>query len=328
MDSTKENNILVIGNGFDLYHELKTKYIDFVKFTEKDSKLSKTPFIKCFQLMAAANAGWIDCEDTVYCIIKLIDNILNERGAVNNGYFITKGLSRESIEIIKAFDYYFVNTDTFGNSMKIVDEFKNGFGEFDKKKFLDRIKSELDYTIKVLWSYLKNDLESADRNTISKQIKNISPSYVINFNYTDTISKLYDVAKEDVFYIHGDLNKGYENMVFGIPDDSEENLDFVYFKKYFQRIQKKTGIIDRTRFCRNENGRVLPVNSHFFGHSLGLTDSDVIKEIAGLSNKMTIYYLDQNDYESKVINLLHIFGKKDGVEKIQKEFIEFKEIKA
>lgn len=76
----------------------------------------------------------------------------------------------------------------------------------------------------------------------------------------------------------------------------------------------------------NENGRVLPVNLHFFGHSLGLTDSDVIREIAGMSDKMIIYYLDQSDYESKVINLLHIFGKKDGVEKIQTGFIEFKQI--
>lgn len=45
-----------------------------------------------------------------------------------------------------------------------------------------------------------------------------------------------------------------------------------------------------------------------------------------MSDKMIIYYLDQSDYESKVINLLHIFGKKDGVEKIQTGFIEFKQI--
>lgn len=29
------HKILVIGNGFDLYHGLKTNYIDFVRFSEK-----------------------------------------------------------------------------------------------------------------------------------------------------------------------------------------------------------------------------------------------------------------------------------------------------
>lgn len=327
MANTKENNILVIGNGFDLYHELKTKYIDFVRSTEKNHELSREPFIKCFQVLADANDGWIDCEDTIYRIIKLFDDILNERGAANKGHFLTKGLSKESMEIIKIFERYFVKTDTMLSGMQIATEFRNTFGEFDKKKFFDSIKSELDYTINVLWHYLKFDLEQTEEVKLSEQIKNIQPSYVINFNYTNTVSELYKVEEENVFYIHGDLKQESKNMVFGIPDNKEENLDFVYFKKYFQRIQKRTGIIDRARLRVNESGRVLPVNSHFFGHSLGLTDADVIREIAGMSDKMIIYYLDQSDYESKVINLLHIFGKKDGVEKIQTGFIEFEQIR-
>lgn len=326
MANTKENNILVIGNGFDLYHGLATRYIDFVDATSSKSDLMENPFIKTFQMMADANDGWIDCEETIYHIVKLFDNILNEKGAANKGRFLTKGLSNENMEIIKIFERYFVKTDTMLSGMQIAREFKNTFGEFDKKKFFDSIKSELDYTINALWRYLKFDLDSANRDMESMQIKSINPSYVINFNYTDTISKVYDIDENDIFYIHGDLKQESKNMVFGISDDSEENLDFVYFKKYFQRIQKRTGIIDRARFYVNENGRVLPVNLHFFGHSLGLTDSDVIREIAGMSDKMIIYYLDQSDYESKVINLLHIFGKKDGVEKIQTGFIEFRQI--
>lgn len=326
MENTKENNILVIGNGFDLYHGLATRYIDFVDVTRNNSDLKKNPFIKTFQLMVDANDGWIDCEETIYRIVKLFDNILNERGATENRKFSIKNLSKESMEIIKIFEQYFVKPDGMLSGMKITDEFKNGFGEFNKKKFLDTLKRDLDDTIRALWHYLKFDLEQAEEIKLSEQIKNIQPSYVINFNYTNTVSELYKVEEENIFYIHGNLKDESKNMVFGIPDDKEENLDFVYFKKYFQRIQKKTGVVERSRFRVNESGRVLPVNSHFFGHSLGLTDADVIREIAGMSDKMIIYYLDQSDYESKVINLLHIFGKKDGVKKIQTGFIKFEQI--
>ena len=41
MANTKENNILVIGNGFDLYHGLATRYIDFVDATSANQTYGK-----------------------------------------------------------------------------------------------------------------------------------------------------------------------------------------------------------------------------------------------------------------------------------------------
>ena len=76
---------------------------------------------------------------------------------------------------------------------------------------------------------------------IKQQIKDIRPSYVISFNYTDTY-KIYDINPKDVFHVHGSLDKS--NMVLGFDDDNPEELDFIYFKKYFQRIQKLTGYMD------------------------------------------------------------------------------------
>ena len=53
-------------------------------------RLMENPFIKTFQMMADANDGWIDCEETIYHIVKLFDNILNEKGAANKGRFFDK----------------------------------------------------------------------------------------------------------------------------------------------------------------------------------------------------------------------------------------------
>ena len=65
---------------------------------------------------------------------------------------------------------------------------------------------------------------------------------------------------------------------------------------------------------------------HFFGHSLSKTDGEKIIEIEHLSSQMIVYYVDQEDYESKVINLIDIFGKDVVIEKIRIKKILFVEI--
>ena len=83
------HNILVIGNGFDLYHNLKTQYIDFVNYTRTIKKPDSTRrirgicqeniFIRCFQKIAKENQHWIDCEKEIESIVFLIKKIINDR---------------------------------------------------------------------------------------------------------------------------------------------------------------------------------------------------------------------------------------------------------
>lgn len=155
------------------------------------------------------------------------------------------------------------------------------------------------------------------------QIKEIDPSYVISFNYTDTY-KIYGIDLEDVFHVHGSLDKN--NMVLGFNDDDEKNLDFIYFKKYFQRIQKLTGYIDNDRFPYKDErgityGNVTTV--HFYGHSMDNTDGDIIRKLKKLSDGFVIYKYNQEDFEQKVINLIDVFGKEEATKLIQNGFIKF-----
>ena len=69
-------------------------------------------------------------------------------------------------------------------------------------------------------------------------------THVLSFNYTDTFRQLYsDIDNNKIDFIHGSLNKN--NLVLGInetltEDTANKIVDTVYFKKYFQRIYKKT----------------------------------------------------------------------------------------
>ena len=56
------------------------------------------------------------------------------------------------------------------------------------------------------------------------------------------------------------------------------------------------------------------------------TDGDKIIEIESLSVQMIVFCRDQEDYESKVINLIDIFGKDVATEKIRTKKIIFIEI--
>lgn len=148
------------------------------------------------------------------------------------------------------------------------------------------------------------------------QIKAINPLYVISFNYTDTY-KVYGIKPEDVFHVHGSLYK--DNMVLGFNDDEPENLDFVYFKKYFQRMQKLTGYIDELKLYYNGDAALI----HFYGHSMDKTDGDIIQKLRSMANGFVIYKYNQEDYEQKVINLIDVFGKKDATNMIQTGWIKF-----
>lgn len=141
--------------------------------------------------------------------------------------------------------------------------------------------------------------------------------YFLSFNYTNTyfdFGKMMNdgngivVPTEDQF-IHGCCSAigASQNIVLGIEDNDPSNLDTIYFKKYFQRIQKKTGreVFD---WFDEEISSPKPIVTNIFGHSLDTTDKDILMLILEKSQYTNIYYYNQADYEQKIINLVRLYG--------------------
>jgi hypothetical protein len=334
-----ERNILVIGNGFDIYHGLKTKYFDFVQYTSKvKSEETKAEenicelcksnmFIKYFQDAAKANQGWIDCELEIEMISNIFEKLINVDTSLDKG-----GLLNQNILFdyeMKVLTYAAKYIENYYGKLKISFKYEHKFKRLNKDLMLCHLNKDLDDLIEVFYYYLKNEVNKKVINLRSGQIKNIEFSYVVNFNYTNTF-ELYNISPNDVCYIHGSVMQGANSMVLGTRDIEERNLDFIYFRKYFQRIQKRTGTLDENKFIpRHGSTRLIldppntAVNVHFFGLSLSDTDGDMIKKIESLSKKMFIYYYDQKDYEQKVINLIDVFGKVKALELINDSKAEF-----
>jgi hypothetical protein len=165
---------------------------------------------------------------------------------------------------------------------------------------------------------------------------------VLSFNYTDTYRKIYNTNSQEVKYdfIHGKANtlNGIEtnNMVLGIDeylDDELRNKEttFIEFKKYYQRIHKKTGCAYKDWLTKIKN--IDSTEKHeiyIFGHSLDITDKDVIRELIDNENvKTTIYYFNRDTYGNQIANLVKVLGQDNLISKVygDEKIITFKEQK-
>lgn len=264
--------------------------------------------------------GWIDFETEIKEVILYIRQVIlsTDNGirppSVNNPIYNEK---------MCEFDKY-IEHGNYGRGQhcRVVDMYKTG-NIIKITQLLDDLKKELDDLILSLNIYLLEFINNMKETKISQDISNLQISKVISFNYTNTYQKIYSPDK--IHHLHGEINKN--NLVLGMNDDNidESELDYIYFLKYFQRIQKKTGVLYKKWINQSPNR----YNNFFiFGHSLDISDKDILNEIITASDtlQVTIFYRNQSEMEKFIINLIKILGKDNMIKYTSEEIIVFKEI--
>ncbi len=264
-----------------------------------------------------------------------------------------------------------------------INPINNGFSEgISFKEIRDRLLSDLNRLIRAFEIYLTEYIEKIEIRVKSPDIDKLEINKVLSFNYTDTFSRQYKIptGKEIDFFefIHGkaDINNTIEsnNMVLGIdeylPDDRKnKEVEFVAFKKYYQRIYKGTGgeykkwieeihrgymaSLDAEANCRRfleysmmrndlkEAGKWLVKsfarcddrnsnkhNLYIFGHSLDITDKDVLKDLILNDNVYTtIFYFNKDVMRQQIANLVKVIGQDELIRRTGEstKTIEFKQ---
>lgn len=165
----------------------------------------------------------------------------------------------------------------------------------------------------------------------SEQIQSLEDVNLLNFNYTYTYKKVYGDLRRSHHPIHGDCL--YGDMVLGVSDDSFSNqLEYIYFVKYFQRIQKKTGSFYKEWIRKPNHSEQtwsdVSCEVYIIGHSMADTDKGVLEDffMNDLVKKITIFYHDQLAYETMVINLVSMFGKEFVIEQTGLNRIVFEQL--
>ena len=321
-----ENNLLIVRNGFDLEHGLKTQYTDFFdvidkkaaskneiilnnnKYLIKDNNLLLY-LIKEYKQNKLQGNNWIDIETELKKIITLIEEIKTNNFIDNMNYYKGENEYTTIYKIYSKSSYYFKNyLFPFAEAAN--------YCKYIKKEYDTSIKN-LESNLNELTNMLRDYLLEQDISNLTKT-KDISDidykiTHVLSFNYTDTFRKLYSKLDNDkIDFIHGSLNKN--NLVLGInetlTEDTENKIvDTVYFKKYFQRIYKKTDYkyidwLDHVNFD----------TVYIHGHSLDESDKEILEKIINSvlkkdTSTVKIFYYDEKHYRQEVTNLIKVLGK-------------------
>lgn len=195
--------------------------------------------------------------------------------------------------------------------------------------------------------YITSYIENQNVQNRLQIIDELSVDRVLSFNYTDTYERLYGNAKTSIEYdyIHGKARRDSTidtcNLVLGIDEylkGESKNVDneFIEFKKFYQRVFKKTGCQYKSWFGKrnefikhNPNISAPGLNIYIYGHSLDVTDGDVIADLIRQERSATtIYYHNKKALGNQISNLVKILGEEDLINRTgsYKPSIVFKEI--
>lgn len=300
--------------------------------------------------------NWIDFENEISKVIRSLDEsdmqtLSGERFSIDD---IVDSLSNKALR--ERYSKYIEAVQAVNPMITDGDSVKG----ITFKQIRNDLLRDLNRLVRAFEIYLTEYVEKIDVKEISPDIESFGINYLISFNYTNTYLKFY--KNEFVDYsdtekwldnIHGKANikntMASNNMVLGIdeylPDDRKnKDVEFIAFKKYYQRIHKETGckykkwideiIQEYNRLIQRQKSHIgeyeefgnerreteailkeLSKNSpehilHIFGHSLDVTDKDILKELI-LAEGMhtTIYYRNLDQKGQQIANLVKVIGQ-------------------
>lgn len=399
--------ILLIGNGFDLEHDLPTTYSQFLGFCRMveyifESTASSYPVFKnllqtyqaneCIKkpmLAALRRQTFHDAarspEDDLFDELHdcLADNLWlvhfrRVRSSIGKNWIDFESEISRVIQVLDAARLVLLDKQSIKSldpNAKMLLSFlyqkaKMYDGERDTTtdsldQLTQRLSEDLDKLIRAFEIYIAGFIDRIPIESKSPDIENIHPDCLLSFNYSDTYQRVYDPDHKIKYdYIHGkaDTHNNVEtcSLVLGIDeylDDARKDVDlqFLSFKKYYQRIYKGTDstYLDWVREIRKGNEqyernvesvrqnelhplqnrteqqirsallkekiRLHPHHTlYIFGHSLDVTDKDILRALICNDHvKTVIYYHRENESDRTALGqLIHNLVKIIGQEEL------------
>lgn len=322
--------ILVLGNGFDIASGLPTRYMDFLKMAELAASSIELPLQReLLQFNATV-------DETSQKINRFIGNMTNNeveefiRISKTNSwidYFLNEvsWVGDKWIDFEECIRIVMLSLTSSANDVAKV-EISSAIKRSVKRAHGDQISNYFE-TLEVDLRNLKRAMELYfDGYVRYIPVRKISEfsfhkyNHVISFNYTCTYGENYD-ARGEQCYIHGNADKNRKtdgcNLVLGFSHKTIENkasdLMLIPYEKYYQRIVNRTS----NEFYRwiAELPSEEKIELVFFGHSMAVSDGDIIEKLICDERAQTlIYYLDEKDRADKIKNLAAVLGPEKLVE--------------
>lgn len=346
--------ILLIGNGFDLAHHLPTQYSDFLDFVKAFNEQDDNDYAKFLIETKKSNIGlytemqgllennvlleyflsiyedrckngkngWIDFESEISSIVQNLDEakqyIIREYAKKNTAVRLDKGMA------LRLKPFIIAKSDVAEDVVATEHHYAPFFFDYQAKRVLD----SLNRLTRLLEIYLFEYVGKKECPYRIPDIKEINVDHILSFNYTETYRKYYDPnEKAQYCYIHGQSKRSNVetcNLVLGIDEylqSERKDLDneFVWFKKFYQRIYKETDseYLDWINHFESFNdtykkGKPDHLDLYIYGHSLDVTDKDVLSRLILMDNCTThIFYHSRDALAKQIDNLVKIIGEEN-----------------
>lgn len=266
--------LFIIGNGFDISHNLKTRYSDFQKYL-----LEKYP-------KASTKDAWVpeSCNDdeVVGFLLKIISEAENEGEAWSD---LENTLGKLNYE-----DFLY-NWDENEDDNEWYNVYRN-----------EDIASKIEGAVIMIKEYFSDWIKQIEISDVKpiEAFKKLIDNYddlFLTFNYTMTLEKLYNAKK--VFHIHG--QQGCE-LIFGHGNSEDHYDDYMgnytgsedYMSKLQDELKKDTSkVIQQHKEYFKTLGLVDEIYS--YGFSFSEVDLVYVKEICLSSTKNITWYLNEFD---------------------------------
>lgn len=291
------NNLLIVGNGFDLAHGLKTTYWDFREYLEENH----IEFLIAFEKMY--NFYPFDFEDPYVGTDaqqkweKKLKNMLWES--------FEESIGNPDIG------------DMLNASECILDDLNLDGGNIGIEDTMDEYwRSEYGF-IQQFPTYVKEWIEHISTKDVvpRKQALVDEKCICLNFNYTDTLEKVYHF--ENVFHIHGSVGEdSWVDPIMGHCNrkDIEEhkkaaNKAGEYFDEGEESIHK--AIANFLKPINKDTDEIIKDNQRFFnqlseidsitiiGWSAGLVDIPYLKKISESVKSEAVWHVYWHDEKAK-----------------------------
>ena len=359
------NRIILIGNGFDLAHDLKTKYEHFIDwFWEQEIKkiiwtVPKNAEQSCkyendyFTITANSNYNFRNSN------IKNFKELKEKIRITNQTYGSpTKVIS---FNITNKFLQQIQNNITIQNWVDIEEEYYNALKSIINKKiklaggvvyanidelntYFSQIKKELEKYLTTINHKLEEYRIDFPNKEMFEQIyseeKEIDYFLFLNFNYTST-HKFYDYNERYVgretsnissIQIHGNLRDKNNPIIFGYGDELDDDYKIILKKNDNKLLDN----IKSVKYAETDNYKRLlnfiesdKYQIFIIGHSCGNSDRTLLNTLFENKNCQSIKIFYREWYE-KDINGKEI--KKDNFSEIyrniMRNFTKFAELRA
>lgn len=339
----KTNRLIIIGNGFDLAHGLKSSFKDFI-YVYAHKAIEQTFFNLKYDdplMTITANAKFSDAENF---FAKLTPQMSFEQllKLTENTHIRLNWKSRFFKNLINDLE----NKKWVDIEIHYFDNLKKSTTIEDSSAIL-KLNNEFTYLKSYFLNYLLNQTAShncdIDKDLLTQfeqpiKVEEVEPNTlehdtapnelcILNFNYTDIAIQYYNGLKlknnqqKSYIPIHGNLNWENSNLqepVFGFGDEIDED----YKKFELMRNDEVFMHIKSFKYLQSNNYRKLleliesnPFQVHIYGHSCGLSDRTLLNTIFEHENCISIkpFFFknnDSNDYELKSFAIARHFKSK------------------